>query len=164
MLYIIFTGLCSLIGIIIINYSIQVKDFKNICNSIPTNKKRGKLYRLRKIFILIFETIKIKILQKINCNTNIIMIDKSSYIISYIINRKIYRMLVYIDNNPVTILQISNEEDDDITDKIIQYLRPFIDFRKTTFTPEFFGCTSLTFQMSTGEEIVFKNKEIINLI
>ena len=44
--------------------------------------------------------------------------------------------------------------------KIIQYLRPFIDFRKTTFTPEFFGCTSLTFQMSTGEEIVFKNKEI----
>ena len=104
---------------------------------------------------------KLSLIQKFN--SSLVKIDKNLYIVSYIIEGKIYKMVVKANRNPSQILQISDDSNEDITDKILPYLGPKMDFHNTSLSPSFFLCKSLTFQLCTGEEFIFHDTENIKL-
>ena len=56
------------------------------------------------------------------------------------------------------ILQIIDHNENDVTDNILCYVGPRYDWHNTKFTPNFFNCEFLTFQMVDGNEIVIRKE------
>jgi hypothetical protein len=96
-------------------------------------------------------------------NNSVIKLDKNTYEVSYIVNEKLYKMIVSHSKGPPIILCILNENEDNITDEITPYFGPNNDWHKRKFTPKFFKNNTLKFELSSGEIKIFKNLEIIEL-
>ena len=111
-----------------------------------------------RIFIQLFY---ISFIQKIA--KNIQKIDKNSYELSYIINNKLYKLKLKIQKGPSPILQIINNDDDDITYKILPYLGPDYNFNGIKYTPRDFDTQELTFNLINGKTMTFKKNDIIEL-
>ena len=88
-------------------------------------------------------------------NNSIIKLDKNTYILSYILHDNEYKMVIKIARGPSPILSIKNEDNKDLTDIILPYLGPKNDWHNNKFTPKFFNCKSLSFELSNGEIIKF---------
>tara|TARA_B110000211_G_C14081627_1_gene554830 strand:+ start:266 stop:664 length:399 start_codon:yes stop_codon:yes gene_type:complete len=116
------------------------------------------------IFIikLVIKTIKVKFYQKIN-KINIKKIDNKRYEMSYVLNGKLYSMIIKEKRGPITYLQISNDESDDVTDIVSKYYGPERNWHNNELTPEFFGFEELTFEMKTGESINFKKEDVVKI-
>jgi hypothetical protein len=110
---------------------------------------------------LIFKALYISLIQYLN--KSIIKIDKNMYEKSYVVNGKLYKMIIMPSRGPVPVLQITNEKDEDVTDHILTYLGPEHNWHYTYFTPKFFNYDSLTFQLSDGTEKVFNDRDTIIL-
>lgn len=110
---------------------------------------------------MIFGILYVTILQKLN--KSIVKIDKNKYEITYVINGKLYKMLVSPTRGPALVLQVSNELQNDITDEIIPFLGPNYNFHGQDFSPNYLNHQLLTFELFNGEEKTFEKKEIIKL-
>ena len=111
-----------------------------------------------RIFIQLFY---ISFIQKIT--KNIQKIDKNSYELSYIINNKLYKLKLKIQKGPSPILQIINNDDDDITYKILPYLGPDYNLNGIKYTPRDFDTQELTYNLINGKTMTFKKNDIIEL-
>jgi hypothetical protein len=96
-------------------------------------------------------------------NSSVTKIGPNSYELSYIINGKLYKMVVKTQRGPIPVIQVSNDKQDDITDKILPYMGPKYNWHGNVFTPEFFGCDLLIFEMSDGTEHAFDKDTYIIL-
>lgn len=96
-------------------------------------------------------------------NNSVIKIDKNKYELSYIINGKLYKMVVSPSRGPIPILCITNKNDNDITEKIIPYLGPNNDWHNKTFYPNFFNEELLNIEFLNGEKKTFRQTEIIEI-
>jgi hypothetical protein len=96
-------------------------------------------------------------------NNSVKKIDRKTYEISYIINGKIYKMIVIPDRGPCPVLQVTDEKHNDITDIILPYLGPSNNWHTRKFCPNFFKRKSLTLELSNGEEKTFNEQDYILL-
>jgi hypothetical protein len=78
----------------------------------------------------------------------------------YFFNRKQYRMILKQKKGPNPILQISHN-DIDVTDDILPYFGPEMNWHHFIFNPLFWGYDHLVFQLSDGNEVVFNSTEPI---
>lgn len=111
--------------------------------------------------VMFFKLMYISFIQYINKSVRIV--GKNTYEVSYIINGKLYKMIVNVERGPSPILQISDENFEDITDEILPYLGPSNNWHKRKFCAFDFDKNSLTFELSNGEERIFEKEEIINI-
>ena len=81
----------------------------------------------------------------------------------YVINGKLYKMLVVPKRGPLPILQISDELQNDVTDYILPYMGPRYDWYRENLSPKYFGYKSLTFELSDGNEYTFTNDSNMNI-
>lgn len=88
-------------------------------------------------------------------NNSIIKLDKNTYILSYILHDNEYKMIIKIARGPSPILSIKNQDDKDMTDIVMPYLGPKNDWHNNKFTPKFFECKILSFELLNGEIIKF---------
>jgi len=88
-------------------------------------------------------------------NNSVKKLDKNVYEVSYQIKGKSYKMIVTPDKGPAKILQISNDSEIDVTNRVLPYLGPNYNWHGTKLTPKFFGYTSLTFELYDGGEKTF---------
>lgn len=88
-------------------------------------------------------------------NSTIVKIGPNTYEIVYIINGNMYKMVVKPQRGPPPILQISNDKQEDVTDLVLPYMGPKYDWHGNKFTPKFFDCDTLTFELSNGTECTF---------
>jgi len=95
-------------------------------------------------------------------DNSIVKIDKNKYELTYIINGKLYKMIITPIRGPSPILNIMNGEND-VTDIIFPYFGPDNDWHNTKFYPNFFNFKQLTFEMTNGEKKIFNNSETIIL-
>lgn len=102
---------------------------------------------------LIWNTMYISFLQYMN--TTVRQIGKNVFEVKYVINGKIYKMIVSPTRGPAKVLQVSNENKEDITNLVVPYMGPKYDWHGQTFKPEFFGCKSLVFELYDGSEHVY---------
>ena len=110
---------------------------------------------------IIFKSYYLSFIQTIN--NSVIKLDKNTHEVSYIINGKLYKMVVSHPKGPAIILSILNENEDNVTDEIIPYFGPNNDWHKRKFTPKFFKNNILKFELASGEIKIFKNLENIEL-
>ena len=150
--------LTSVIGVLFIKFNV----YKYTCHKYHKLKRLYNLVSTRHKSSLIISIISIKMLLQafyLNfiqyMNNSIIKLDKNTYILSYILHDKEYKMIVKIARGPSPILNIKNEDDKDLTDIIIPYLGPKNDWHNYKFTPKFFDCKSLSFELLNGETIKF---------
>lgn len=78
-------------------------------------------------------------------DANVEMVSDTSYIVTYILNKKTYKMFVEHARGPSKILHITNENNKDITDIVLPYLGPNFDWHGTDkpLTPKFFNCEKI---------------------
>ena len=96
-------------------------------------------------------------------NNSVVKINKNTYEVSYIINNKLYKMIVRPERGPKSVTNIFDENDDDITHEIEPYLGPNNDFHGHKFTPKFFCKKRIIIYKSGNEKIIFEDDEMICL-
>ena len=82
-----------------------------------------------------------------------------SYEITYVINRRIYKLIVTPTRGPAPIMQISNDNEQDVTDIVLPYMGPQYDWHYREFAPKFFGYKSLTFELADGSERTYEDSD-----
>ena len=93
------------------------------------------------------------------------MIGKGEYDILYVLHEQLYKIRVYTKRGPRNkiVLQVINENDEDVTSVISQYLGPMEDFHAIIYKPETFGYKQLTFNLQDGTSEVFDSSEPIKI-
>ena len=129
----------------------KIKQIKNLISLTETNNIRILWISFR----LIFHTFYILFLQYMN--NSIRKIDRKTYELTYVLNGKLYKMIILPKRGPVPILQISNDKHEDVTDVVLPYMGPCYDwYGAKRLPPNFFGYSSLTFELSDGTEHTYK--------
>lgn len=108
---------------------------------------------------MVFQALYQSLLQYMD--NSVIKIDKNKYELRYIINGKLYKMIVFPLRGPVPILNVKNEKNEDITDVVIPYLGHRNDWNGYKFYPQFFSCKELKIELTNGEIKIFNNSETI---
>ena len=94
-------------------------------------------------------------------NSTVKKLDKNKFEITYVINGKMFKMITSPPKGPSLILQVSDDNQDDITEIVLPYLGPKNNWHNTEFTPSFFGSNSLSFEISNGDTKTFTGDEVI---
>ena len=105
-------------------------------------------------FKMVMHTLYIAFLQY--TNSSVRKLDRKTYELTYVINGKMYKMIVIPKRGPAPVLQISNNEEIDVTDQVLPYMGPRYDWHGTRLAPQFFGHQSLTFELGDGTEHTYE--------
>ena len=135
----------------------EVKQVKQLVSTTEKNKIIIIWISLK----LILNTLYISFLQYMN--NSVTKFNNKTYEVSYVINGKLYKMLVVPKRGPLPILQISDESQNDVTDHILPYMGPRYDWYGENLNPKYFGYKSLTFELSDGNEYTFTNDSNMNI-
>lgn len=125
------------------------------------SKERNKIKVLWASTKIILNALYISFLQYIN--TSIRKLDRKTYEVSYVIEGKLYKMVVVPKRGPAPILQIFDENSNDITHYVLPYMGPEYDWHGRRFTPLFFGHKSLIFELGDGTEYIYTNDSEVDI-
>lgn len=106
-------------------------------------------------FKMVMQTLYIAFLQYMN--TSVRKLDHKTYELTYVINGRLYKMLVVPKRGPIPVLQISNDLENDVTEYVLPYMGPQYDWHGSRLDPQFFGYNSLTFELSDGTEHTYES-------
>lgn len=142
------------------NYQLKLEKWRKL-NKLVGTKYNGYFTILRISICMIIKALWINIIQY--CNSSITKIDKKNYELSYVLNGKLYKILIENKTGPRKVLLVSDERQTDISYLVIPYLGPKEDFHSHTITPKFFNRKELIFELSNGEERIFNENDKIIL-
>ena len=128
-------------------------------NSLVSTSKKTKLAIITVSLKLIFQAIWISFIQ--STNKTVKKLNKNKYELTYIVEGKIYKLVVNVTRGPSPVLQIINDTNDDVTYEVLPYVGPNYNWHNSSFTPEFFGFESLTFELADVTEYSVQNKRVI---
>ena len=94
-------------------------------------------------------------------NKTLVRIDKNTYEVTYVINGIQYVMHIKTKKGPKRLIQALDKDDNDITEKIQSYLGPMENFHGHAYTPRFFNTDEITINLSSGQDLVFRDEETI---
>lgn len=97
------------------------------------------------------------------CNNTIEHLDNKTVSISYVLQGKLYKLVVKPRKGPNNVLLVLDEENNDITDLVLPFLGPNLDWHKKEFTPHFWKKKTISFELSTGEQKTFSEHDTIQL-
>jgi hypothetical protein len=109
----------------------------------------------------IYSVIYYVIIQKLNKSVK--KIDKHTYEITYSIGGKIYKFNTGCKKGMGSVLQIIDDNNNDVTEKIEPYFGPMENFHKNDYSPSTFECKTLTFNYSDGSTKTFNEHETIEI-
>ena len=147
----------SQIYLVIYNKYKQYKQINTVMNTVGISKRKVavQFYNIMKTYICL------KFFQYINKSVK--RIGARSYELTYILDGKLYKLIIDPPLNMNPVIQVSTDEYDDVTDLIIPYMGPHYDWHGYVFCPRFFGHKSLTFELSDGNSLTFHNNEDIKI-
>ena len=158
-----FTYIALIFGLLLTGFVYHLETYLIVKESVTSRYNRWKnLNQLvsttesskMRIFCIsmqmILQTLYISFLQYMN--TTVRKLDRKTYEVRYVIDGKIYNMIVRPTRGPAPVLQISNDKQNDVTDQVLPYMGPQYDWHHTRISPEFFGYNSLTFELMDGTE------------
>lgn len=96
-------------------------------------------------------------------NNSVVKLNKNTYVLSYVINGKMYKNIIIPKRGPLPIVCVLDTNDNDISDIVLPYLGPHNDWNNYKFTPSFFNYKELKFELSNGEFKTFKDSDIIEI-
>jgi len=103
----------------------------------------------------------VNFLQKIN--NSVEYPDKNFAIVSYVLDGRMYKVVVARRKGPVLVLTVKDENHQDVFNQIIPFLGPHRDWHGRAFSPDYWGKETLVFHLATGEIKSFHKHEVIKL-
>jgi hypothetical protein len=89
-----------------------------------------------------------------------IKIDKDKIIISYFFKNKKYKIPINSRKKPNNIISIKNENDEDITDYILPFMGPSLDFHNQSIKPIDLNLNKMIINTITGQ-LIFNSNDYI---
>lgn len=130
-------------------------------NTLVSTQHTNQLKILWVAVCLICKMLYLSLWQKLN--KTIVKVDKNIYEIQYVLEGKLYRMLVSPKRGPSRVLQVI-EEDEDVTDHVLPYLGPQENASHAlTLTPKLLGRKDLVFNLATGDDLLIRDHQVIVL-
>jgi hypothetical protein len=96
-------------------------------------------------------------------NNSIEHVDHKTVIVSYVLNGKLYHMVVRPRRGPTSVLLVTDQDSNDVSDTIIPFMGPNQDWHGREFTPSFWQKKSLTFELANGNQKIFAEHEKIEV-
>jgi hypothetical protein len=90
-------------------------------------------------------------------------IGRNKHEVCYYIGMRRYKLHLNTRSLPSTVIQITDENEDNVTEDVMEYMGPRHDFHNIKYSPSDLGYQSLDFYMIDGETKTFSEKETINL-
>lgn len=90
-----------------------------------------------------------------NSRNNVVKREPGLYEISYSISGKSYKLLVKPRRGPTPMITITDENEKDVTEDILQYLGPEYNWHNQVYTPGQLGYKSLSFEYPNGTSASF---------
>jgi len=134
------------------------RRWKNL-NSLVSTKHSNYFKIVVNSILILSKSLYIQTVQYMD--TTVKKIDGKNYEITYLIQGKIYKMVITPIRGPAPILQVRDEKDDDITEKILPYLGPRHDWHGCKFTAKNFGFEKITFELADGSAKVFEKNDTL---
>jgi hypothetical protein len=135
--------------------TVRYRKWKKLNNLVAMTEKNNRVVIWTSLKMLL-HAMYISFLQYMN-NT-VRRIDNKTYEVTYVIDGKMYKMIVKPKRGPTPVLQVSNEEQLDVTNTIIPYMGPEYNWHRVKLSPQFFGYKSLTFELMDGSEQTYEEK------
>lgn len=126
------------------------KELKELVATTEQNKILIMWISLKMVLNILY----ISILQYMN--TTVRKIDRNVYELTYVINGKMYKMIIIPKRGPSPVLQISDDEQNDVTSQVLPYMGPQYDWHGKKLSPMFFHHKSLTFELDDGSEHTYE--------
>jgi hypothetical protein len=128
-------------------------------NKLVSRNNKNKVSIIFYSITMIVKILWISILQYFN-NT-VISIDKNIYEVSYVINNKLYKFHTCVQRGPVPILQIIDQDDNDVTSRVLPYMGPKYKGHALEPSPYTLKYESLSFELCNGNSYTCKGTEAI---
>lgn len=143
---------------IIIQNSMILKYNKwKTLNAMVSKKYESKIAITCSSMYLIFQAYYISFLQYLN--NSVKKVKKNTYLVTYVIDGKVYKMFVVPTRGPAPVLQISDDEGYDVTRAVLPFMGPNYNWHGMGITPKNLLYESLAFEYSDGESRVFDATE-----
>ena len=110
--------------------------------------------------VILCQALYISIIQRLN-NSVVKKTTGNTYEIIYVLSGKIYKLVVTPKKGPKNVLQVIDDTNQDITSLIVPYLGPAEDWHSSKFKPSFFNRKTLTFNLSSSDDVTFTEDEEI---
>jgi len=136
------------------------KNFRKINKLVATNYK-GVFTIIWISLCMVSQALWVSLIQYMN--STIIPIEGGKYKVTYVIKGKTYKMIVKPTRGPRKVLLVSDAKQEDVSYQIFPYLGPEENFHGEIYTPRFFEHEELIFEMSNGDEKIFKADDNIIL-
>lgn len=151
-----FEGYLVLKNIIVSKYS----RWKRL-NQLVSKTEHNNVQIMWVSFKMVVYIMYISFLQYINSSVR--KIDHKTYEVTYIINGRLYKMIVVPKRGPSPVLQISNNFQTDVTEQILPYMGPRYNWHGAKVNPKFFGYKALTFELGDGTEYTYEGESYVEL-
>jgi len=129
-------------------------------NTMVSQKYNNKYMVFLSSMILVFQTLYISLIQYLNKTVK--QVKKDTYLVTYVINGKVYKMFVIPQRGPSPVLQISDHEGYDVTRVVLPFMGPNYNWHGMGITPKNLLYESLAFEYADGESRVFKETETMS--
>lgn len=133
------------------------KKLKSLISTTESNKYKIIIASMN----IVMKTLYISFIQYMNNSVH--NLDRKTFELKYVIEGKLYKMLIVPTRGPAPVLQVSNENSIDVTDEILPYMGPKYNWHNNKMKPSFFAYDSLTFQLMDGTEKTYNRDDIIEL-
>ena len=139
--------------------NIKYQKWLSLNSMMSTKYKSTIIIKIMSVY-MIFQFFYLQILQYLT-NT-VVKIDKNTYEITYIINGKIYKIVVKTERGPLNYYKILNDKQENIIEEIIQYYGPHYK-NQIKLTPAFFKTEQITLIKFDDSQIIFNSDDKIIL-
>jgi hypothetical protein len=90
-------------------------------------------------------------------------IGRNKHELSYYVGLRRYKLQLNTRSLPCPVIQVTDENEDMVTDDVLEYMGPRYDFHNITYSPGDLGYKSLIFYTSDGGTFTFNEKDVIKL-
>jgi hypothetical protein len=146
-------------GHLVVYQSVRNKQerIRRLMRVVASDKNKNLAKVVWVTICMLVEALYVSLIQMLNKSVK--RIDGNTFEVSYVVSGKLYRMIVKPKRGPSPVIQISNENQEDVTDQVLPFMGPTYNWHgNTTFSPNFFNYQSLIFEFADGSEKVFHQK------
>ena len=136
---------------------IKYQKWVSLNSMMATKYKSSAMIKIMSVY-MIFKFVYLQTLQYLT--TTVVKIDKNNYEITYIINGKIYKMVVRPERGPLNYYKILNDKNENIVEEVSQYYGPHYK-NQVKLKPSFFKTSNIRLVLFDDSEKVFEEDEQI---
>lgn len=140
----------------------KYNKFKTLISFTSTSTQcNNPIITYYKSFSVLGKSLYVSFLQYMN--NSVKCIGNNYYEVSYTINNKLYKMIVKHKRGPNPIHRVTDNNNNDLTNIVIQYLGPNQDWHKNIITPHMLNTDEIEIELSNSVKKKFSSNEILYL-